>query len=259
MISVRHLFALLTLGFLSPVHAYWPMPWEGNFLVGVSGGYAERLDNVDITLVYTSPLVAIPSSFWVEDYTDTGYLGGFFLGYQAYLPYRAVLGLEFSVDWDYLDRKHFFGISDANATSGLSGLGYAGMATYKRATTFGLSARLGYEISRCFFPYVRAGVIKAKDTLTVAYAGDPAIYNFSIITQGDHPHIGYLLGIGFEVPVLIFPIPGLGVRAEYNYESRGRVTEALGTINDGIGFNPSFMNKMNPRTQVGKISVVLNI
>lgn len=257
--KVRSLICLpLLLGTISTAHAqlWWPFPWEGNFLVGVSGGYAERLDNVDITLVYTSPGNTIPSSFLIEDYTDTGYLGGFFFGAQLWFD-RILLGAEFNVDWDYLDRKHFFGFSDANGQVGLNGLGYSAMARYERDVTYGLSARFGYEVTPCFMPYARVGVAKSKDTLTVAFAGDPAIYNFGVITQGDAPQIRYILGLGFEIPAPFLPF--IGLRAEYNYQSRAKNTEALGGINDNLGFNPFFMNKMNPRTQIAKISAVWNI
>ncbi|MGD9591417.1 MAG: outer membrane protein [Candidatus Berkiella sp.] len=251
------ILTLSLLGFLQSAQAQWPMlPWDGNFLIGASGARAERLDNVDITLFYTFPGNTIPVSFIIEDYTDTGYLGGFFAGYQIYVN-RFVIGAEFNVDWDYLDRKHFFGFSDANGQVGVSpGLGYAAMARYERDVTYALSARVGYEITRCFMPYFRLGVAKSKDTLTVAFAGDPAIYNFNVITQGDGPQIRYLLGIGAEIPMPLLPF--IGLRGEYNFQSRAKNIEALGSINDGA-LNPFFMNKMNPKTHIAKLSVVWNI
>ena len=248
------------LSYVNTAQAYWwcpPWNWEGNFLVGASAGYGERLGPIDITLVYTSPLQTIPSSFLIEDYTDKGFIGGFFAGYQVRYQ-RFVFGGEFNIDWDNMTHDHFFAIDDANAQVGvLPGFGYSGLARYQREPTIGLSARIGYEITRCFMPYIRLGLEQSDDKLIVAYAGNPAIYNFSVVTEGEHRQLRYVLGIGTEVPLPIFSF--IGIRFEYDFHSRGKTSEALGIINDGLGFNPFFMNKINTKTHTGKLSIVWNI
>ncbi len=245
---------------MSTAHALlrplWDYDWDGNFLVGASGGYGERLGSMDITLAYTSPLEAIPVSFLIEDYTDTGFIGGFFAGYQVRYN-RFVLGGEFNIDWDNMKHNHFFAIQDANAQVDLPGFAYNGLVRYKREPTIGITARIGYEITRCFMPYFRLGLEQSDDKLMVAYYGDPAIYNFSVITEGEHKQLRYVIGIGAEVPLPIFNF--IGIRFEYDFHSRGKTMEALGIINDGLGFNPFFMNKINPKTHTGKLSVVWNI
>lgn len=255
----RSLLALTLLGLVgsADAHLWPPLPWDGNFLLGVSGGRGERLDNVDVTVFYTAPANTIPDSIYIEKYTDTGYLAGAFAGMQIYIN-RFVFGAEFSVDWDYLDRKHFFGFADANGQVSVTpGLGYAAMAVYERDVTYAGSLRIGYDITRCFRPYGRIGVARSIDRLTVAFAGDPAIYNFSTITQGEGPQWRYLLGLGAEIPAPL--IPFLSLRGEYNFQSRAKNIEALGTIYDNTGFNPLFMNKINPKTHIAKLSVVWNI
>ncbi len=250
---------LLCLSFNAQAH-WWPpisLPWDGNFLVGVSGGRGERLDNIDITLFYTNPLNTIPDSIIVQDYTDTGYMAGFFAGVQVFVN-RFVFGAEFNVDWDYLDRKHFFGFSDANGMRQITpGLGYSAMAVFERGTTYAGTIRIGYEITPCFMPYARFGLAKSNDTLTVAFSGDPAIYNFRTITQGEAPSLRYVLGLGAEIPAPLLPF--ISLRGEYNFQSRAKNIESSGVINDGVGFNPFFMNKFNPKTHIAKISVVWNI
>ncbi|MBS0290414.1 MAG: outer membrane beta-barrel protein [Proteobacteria bacterium] len=232
----------------------WHIPW-GTFLVGARGGYGERLGDVNITLVYTSPLEDIPSSFIIEDYTDFGYRTGIFAGYQIQCG-RFVLGAEFSIDWDNMQDAHYFSFSDANGQVELPGFAYAAMARYDYGVTYGLSARLGYQMSHCFMPYFRLGLEQSDDTLTVAFAGFPTIYNFSVITQGESRQLRYVAGIGFEAPLPF--IPFVTYRVEYDYHSRGKNAEALGIINDGLGFNPFFMSKIHPKTHTLDLALVWN-
>ncbi len=226
------------LGAISQAHASWypnwKPSWEGNFMLGASVGYGERLDNVDLTLVYTSPFATIPTSFIIEDYTDNGYFSGIFAGYQFRYK-RFQIGAEINVDWDNLQDTHYYSFSDANAQTLLPGFAYNAMARYERGTTVGISARIGYEITRCFMPYFRLGVEQSHDQLTAAFAGDPAIYNFGVVMQGRSLQRRYVIGIGTEIPLPL--VPFIAGRFEYDYHSRGRNVEALGIINDGIGFN----------------------
>ncbi len=225
--------------------------WQGNWLLGASAGMADRRGEVDIGMLYTSPLFPIPLFAKVDTnqrYSEKGALYGLLGGYQVESQ-GWIWGLEANVEWQNLNRNRGFVYADL--APNLSSLFSWGVVSqYKRGTIIALSGRMGYEMAPYFIPYLRAGVEGSEDSLEVTFTGIPG----TITLQQSHQLLHYLVGFGAETPLACTPMT---IRLEYNFHSRAKSFQLNGLLNDPI-FKPFFTAEMHPRTQSGKLSLVWN-
>lgn len=217
--------------------------WEWNWLVGGSVGYADR--SADISMSFADSNV-LPITEVVRNHNDSGAVWGLLGGLQAHCN-GWVFGGELNVDWrDFDDPRSF-----AFATNAANQI--AGSARFDQGTVVGISGRMGYEFLPYFMPYVRLGVETSKDELTInaTDATTPTAY----IAQNDKRNYRLVAGVGAEVPVP--KVHGLSIRVEYNYvtKSNNSVTVAATDTLTGA-FNST--GKINPRTNMGKASLVYN-
>lgn len=237
--------------------------WDGNWLVGASGSYGERLGDVDIQVVYTTDAVpvALRPSYITEKYVDRGMIWGIFAGYQLRCN-RFLIGLEGNLDWDNMDNNaHDFSFLDSRRQVGLDGNAFVASANYERDPTFGLSLRFGYWVNPCFMPFVRVGGETSKDTLTLTFVGTPFLNGIPTSIKDTDRVYRLFGGVGAELSGLILGstlLQPISLRAEYCVHAASEnAVEAVGMINDGNS-SPLFVNKMKPTTHTGKISIVWN-
>lgn len=227
--------------------------WEGNWLLGVSGGWAWHSDrDVDVTIIHPAPGNEI-TSFRAGDVGDNNskFIWGLLAGYQARCN-SWLLGGEISVDWrDHGDDGATFSFIDPvdGAVSGsVSGNSH-------HNAVVGLTARVGYEVSRYFLPYIRLGaeVTRVDDVDFVAIA--PAV-PYSVAYANDRNHRwGFVGGIGAE-----FPVPlcnALSLRAEYNYHSHSRHDDVVALASD-LGTLYTISGDGSRHENTGKASLVWN-
>ncbi|MFI4936943.1 MAG: outer membrane protein [Candidatus Berkiellales bacterium] len=237
----------------------------GYWLMGISGGYAERRSNVAVNLLYQNPAPALsgmPATFLIQDYEDSGPLWGILVGYQAQCE-NWILGGEISADWGSFAEDHPFAFSDFDAMSGGFGLGWSGSFRYKRDVTIAFTARMGYVLESLryfvppiFIPYVRAGFEVSKDTLQATYFGDPNVFPFSSSSQQSSWPYRFIAGVGVEFPVID---TNISIRFEYDYHTSGQTIETQSTIFGNPALvTPNFITAMDPVTNSGKISFVWN-
>lgn len=239
--------------------------WYGNWLVGASGSYGERLGDVDIQLVYRTALIPEPfrPSHITEKYVDRGTIWGIFAGYQVRCN-RYLIGLEANLDWDDMNNNaHDFAFLDASSQVGLPGNAYIATAQYYRDSTFGVSFRFGYEVTPCFMPFIRFGGETSKDRLTLFFEGRPLLNPNSAIIEDSERIYRFFGGVGAEMPLSFsFWQPPflrfLSLRMEYCvHASSENPVEAVGSLNSP-NLLPLFVNKMKPVTHTGKLSLVWN-
>jgi opacity protein-like surface antigen len=216
--------------------------WEYNFLLGLSGGYAARDGDVDITIFHPAPGSQISAA--IRDIEDDGFIGGLFGGYQARCN-GWLFGAELAVDWEDTDSDRAFAFTD------ILNRGWSGSAHYDRETLVGLTARGGYEISPYLMPYIRLGAEWSRDKLAYSMA----TANNLLFASGDGRRTvtRFIGGVGIEMPIPI--MAGLSFRAEYNYHSKGKSVEAASLANDGATL---VVADSKPRTNSGKVSLVWN-
>ncbi|MBS0287189.1 MAG: outer membrane beta-barrel protein [Proteobacteria bacterium] len=191
--------------------------WQGNWLLGVSAGGAwyDNDDNIGGSITRNNQTEGFVFN---NDSDDSTFIWGFLAGYQARCN-GWLLGAEVNVDWRNDDDDN-----DNNAflvNSQLLGSNVVGAVTRDRDVVVGLTGRIGYEVTRCFMPYIRLGVDHGdrdfqfaaattqlgNNNITVAYSND------------DNDSWGFVGGVGAEF--LIPMVQGLSLRAEWNYHSRG--------------------------------------
>lgn len=222
--------------------------WQGNWLIGVSGGYAESEGELELTMFH--PL-GFQTNF-NKDFENTGFIGGIFGGYQAVCN-RWLWGLELNVDWQDLDSDNNFAFTD------FTDRGWAVSSNYDRDVVVGLTGRLGYQISRCFMPYIRVGAEISNNDLNFSAIRDPNNLPVSsdvfFALNGSRHVTRFVGGIGAEMPVPVSKLAGLSIRVEYDYHAGGRVIEVNGVASDNATF---VATSMSPRVNSAKASLVWN-
>lgn len=243
-----------------PCSAHW-LPvfpdFHSSWVVGGSVSYAERLGDLDTTMIYTHPLsFDVPVSFIRDKFVNTGSQLGLLVGYQIYC-HRCVFGLELSLDRDNVDEHYLYAFSDTLGQVALpEGIAFNADALYERGITTAITARWGYRMGCSFMPYARFGFETSRDHLTVAFAGNPGFYPFDVIIEDSHRNYRYVVGVGGEWSYWQFP--HLGFRFEYNFHSKGERLYATGAIYDNIQWNPVFEAVTLPKMHSLKFAVVWN-
>ncbi|MGD9591418.1 MAG: outer membrane protein [Candidatus Berkiella sp.] len=225
--------------------------WQGNWLVGVSGIYAQRRGELDLSMRYVPPFPVATPVFPILEadnlYTNKGFGWGLLAGYQLKSD-GWTWGFEGSVDWHDITATR-----DVVFTDVIGLFSWDATSRYEREPIAALSGRMAYEMAPYFIPYMRLGIEGSHDSLDVTVTGNPFILvqpNISVSDSRWNWH--YLAGIGIETPLLCTQA---SVRIEYNYHSRGRPLIVNGIfINQGV----SFSSEMHNRTHSGKLSLVWN-
>lgn len=209
--------------------------WQNNWLVGIGGGWMHSDGNVHLTFNdLGNP--ATPLSLVSKNISHSGWGWEILGGYQARCN-GWLVGVELEVDWMDKGGNTRFQFSDSNNHS------WEGAASYKRETNIGLTGRLGFQVSPCLLPYVRAGLETSRDK--VSYVGGT---DFNIITGGTIVPLAIIqqrieadfngsrrvyrgvFGVGLEMPIPM--VCGLSLRAEYDYHTNARRVSGNGLSSD---------------------------
>jgi opacity protein-like surface antigen len=214
--------------------------WEGNWLIGVSGGLAEREGNFDLVIHHAQG----PTSSLVQNQEDSGLFGGLFGGYQIRCN-DWLMGAELNVEWQDLGRDQESAFTNALRQ------GTAITTRYSQTNVVALTGRFGYEIFPNFLPYIRAGIQTSRDKLD--FFGFP-IGGGAVDLESLRRVWRFTGGFGVEAPIPV--LMGLSVRAEYNFQAKAGAIEA-----DALGIdNATLVNtSMRPKTNAILLSAVINL
>lgn len=186
--------------------------WQGNWLLGVSGGWAWHNNDDDVTVSVLTPSTFASATFDNDNDNSHG-IWGFLAGYQARCN-GWLLGAEVNVDWRSNDDDDSFAFVTPAGTA------FAATVSRDRDAVVGLTGRLGYEVSPFFMPYVRLGVDFGDRDHDFFLASTNLTPNITVTgSNDDNDRWGFVGGVGAEFPVPV--IAGLSLRAEWNYHSRG--------------------------------------
>lgn len=215
--------------------------WGGQWLIGISGGFADFDDNImHGTIQHPAP--GMQSTNFENTLNDGGFLWGLLVGYQIKRDIW-LFGAEVNVEWNDSDNSHFFAFTDALGT------GWAATASYDRDATYGLTARLGYDAFKQFLPYVLLGVESSDDTLTFLGYNDSSA--LAVYATGDHN--SYRIVSGFGVEIANPCLKQWSTRLEYNFHNGGKTIEIAALASDSATL---FTVDSKVKTHSGKVSIV---
>lgn len=215
--------------------------WEGNWLFGVTGGYAVQDADFELNIGHPAPTRAVTTV--TKSFDTNEYIWGLFAGYQVRCC-NWLIGGEVNVDWRDLNNHNDYAFSDP------LGFGWNGTTEYKQNVVVGLTARFGYEVTPCFLPYFRLGAETSDDHLTVAISRVSGLASYTEASRRQYRFVG---GVGAEMPIPA--LCGLTFRLEYNYYSQGKGVNPNDFASDGLTFVTS---NATMRTSAGKASLVYN-
>ena len=233
-ISAIHL--LIALGMTPCANAQW----EGNWLIGVSGGLALREGNFDLVINHQQG----PTSSLTQNQEDNGLFGALFTGYQIRCN-DWLMGVELNVEWQDLGRDQESAFTNALRQ------GTDIITRYSQTEVISLTGRFGYEIFPNFLPYIRAGIQTSRDRLD--FFGVP-IGGGAVDLEAKRRVYRFVGGFGVETPIPV--LMGLSVRAEYNFQAKAGAIETAGL---GIDNGTLVSTSMRPSTNVIFISAVINL
>lgn len=224
--------------------------WEGNFLAGISGGYAQRSGHVNTNITHYNDLQTTSS----DRLKDSNGIWGFLAGYQARCN-GWLVGGELNIDWWNSNNDKSYNFTDVNGRNWDSSLSFG------RNANVGLTARVGYDISSYFIPYLRAGIETNKNKLsyTASSADGTGVAPGSAVAASlDESKRSYHFvgGAGIEFALATFStLEGLSLRLEYNYHAPSRSTGASVLADDGVSVVHADTKQ---RANSGKASLVYN-
>jgi len=226
---------------------------DGNWVLGVSGGWAWHSDrDVDVTILHDDASV---TSYRIGDLDDNNsrFIWGILAGYQARCN-GWLLGGEVNVDWRSNDHDDAASFAVIDPADGVITGSFSGNNSHNAVV--GLTARIGYEVSPYFLPYIRLGaeVTRIDDVNFTAIApGVP----YAVAFNNDRNHRwGFIGGVGAE-----FPVPmckALSLRAEYNYHSHSRHDDVAALASD-LATLYTVSGDGSRHENTGKLSLVWNI
>ena len=194
--------------------------WQGNWLVGASGGYTHSRGELNVTFLDFLGGQAVVTPRFKDDGWFLGLLGGYQIRCNGW-----ILGEELNFDWYDISTggdDHWGSSNDNFAYTDSSDFGWAAHSRFKREWVAGLTTRLGYDICTWLTPYIRGGFEWSKDKLHYRQRrSDDALV---IGADGSRNSIRVLAGFGVEMP-----IPGyncITVRGEYDFHAKGRIVAA---------------------------------
>jgi len=222
--------------------------WQGNWLVGVSGGYNWGSGDINIDVVDVTPVPGANPIDVSQGGNHNRWMWGLLGGYQAKCN-QWLLGGELNVDWqNHKDNKSFSYSQHTGQTTGA-------IASFDREVTVGLTARLGYEVSCWLMPYIRAGIETSRDK--VAFNSEELPSTVIMSAEGSKRSYRFVAGIGAEVPVPV--VDGLSFRLEYDYHSKGKSVNDSSVSSIVPGFNQTAVTiSSKPSHNSAKASLVFN-
>lgn len=226
---------------------------NGNWLVGVSGGWAWHSDrDVDVAIQRGNTFSAFNVANSNSD--NNHFIWGLLAGYQARVN-GWLLGGEVNVDWRNTNDDNDNGFTVIDPVFGTFIGSVSGNNSNNNAVV-GLTARIGYEVSSFFMPYIRLGAEVTRTDDIDFSVSHPAAPAFTVVSNNDRNHRwGFVGGVGAE-----FPVPmckALSLRAEYNYHSRGRQDDVVALGSD-LGTLFTVSNDGSRHENTGKASLVWN-
>ncbi|MGD9591414.1 MAG: hypothetical protein AB7V32_02715 [Candidatus Berkiella sp.] len=221
MATQKKLLLLIGTGLASLLNHSAYAIWENNWLLGLSGGYAQRQG--DIEFIVNHPLGQITSIS--HDQIDNGFIGGILGGYQARC-HDWLFGGELNIEWQEVNRDQFYAFTDAINN------GANAHSSYSQRNVVALTGRFGYEMYPNFMPYIRLGVQSSRDKLIFS-AINTTMTEF-IDTEAVRRVYRLTGGFGAEMPICY--LTGLSARAEYNFRARAGSIEASELANDNATF-----------------------
>ena len=216
--------------------------WEGNWLIGVTGGYAQQDGHYEVNIGYAPPGSQVGTVR--KRFTEDEFIWGLLAGYQARCN-SWLFGAEINVDWRDLDGFSRFAFTDPLR------VGWNGQAEYHQDTVVGLTGRVGYELTPCLLPYIRLGAETSDDRLSASLINN--VGTLSGAASDTRRQYRLVAGVGAEVPIPA--ICGLTFRLEYNYYSQGKVIGADSYFSDN---STVLLSSAKMRTNAGKASLVFN-
>lgn len=232
--------------------------WSSNWLVGAKAGVVSAQGPLVLTVVNDDG-----QNIYNRTFHDEAFTAGLLAGYQARC-HRWLMGLELNLDWRNLDQEHDFADTSSNlgipviitpAGVAAGGSGFLASAKYERDWAIGLSARVGYSVSKCLMPYLRLGVETSDDELSVSFLPVAGTFSGSQVAFSESDWTYRLFGgVGVELP---FPylMTGLTARAEYDYYHRGQgVSATASAFANATGFSA----EMKERNQTFTLALVWN-
>lgn len=187
--------------------------WQGNFLLGIEGGYAWRDAELNTHTTEPAPLLAVSEA--AQNHHDSGFIWGILGGYQIKCN-RYLFGLEANVSWQDVGERKFYHFVDGDGDH------YSNNAEHERDTVYGLTFRAGYQLTPWMMPYLRAGAETSEET--VIFNGTNVTDGTAISLEDDRQAVRFVGGAGVEFPLYLQSV----LRLEYNYSSRGRGAAAQG-------------------------------
>lgn len=240
---------------------------KGNWLAGISGGYAEVSGNLNSSISYIGPIPFLLNVEKDTSFKNDNLMLGAFAGYQLVFK-KWLAGLELNADWYDKDTSQNLTLR-AFPASPLAGPGisYDGFANYEQDLSIALTARIGYALTCYLIPYFRLGLEGSRDHLEVSYFS-PVASNaaFRGSFEASRTSYRFLGGIGFEIPFCnLAPkdptMRGISVRAEYNYYAHKHSID--GSVLSFDSVDPGLRDEIytasyKPNCNAGKISFVWN-
>lgn len=226
---------------------------NGNWLVGISGGWSWNSDrDATVTIQHPAPGSEI-TSYSATDLGDgSNFIWGILAGYQARVN-GWLLGGEVSVDWRNHDDNDAHGFTVVDPVDGLI-VGSVSGDSHHNAVV-GLTARIGYEVSPYFLPYIRLGaeVTRVDD---VNFAATAPGVPYTVAYNNDHNHRwGFIGGVGAEFPVPMCKT--LSLRAEYDYHSHSRHDDIAALASD-LATLYTVSGNGSRHENTGKLALVYN-
>ena len=215
--------------------------WEGNWLIGLSGGYEHRSGAFTF---YTLDIpTSVPLTSQVRSVDDNGFIWGVLGGYQVRCN-GWLLGLELNIDWHDHDGADGFAFTDSLDVA------YSGTAHYHRETNVGVTGRFGHLITKSILAYVRLGAETSEDEIHISmFSPVPPI---NVVDHDSRRQYRFVGGVGAEMPIFF---ENLTVRVEYNYHSRGKNVEVVAVGSDNATL---LIADAHPHTNSGRASLVWN-
>ena len=220
----------------------------GNWLVGLSGGYARHTGDMTIGIVYPAF-----NNLHIDQHANGNgddWNKGLFFGYR-WICNGWIWDGEFNVDLYQVEADVFFNIHN-------SPLFYTAKRRYKHGPAFGFTGRWGYTVSPCFFPYIVVGLETNKDKLEVTLEGTPPLATDPIVMFDAKQQIRGIAGFGTEMPLGVL-CDQLSLRFEYRYYGMDKVLNPRGVLTTPIaGFNPEFSMALRPKFNAFKVALLWN-
>lgn len=225
--------------------------WQGNWLLGVSAGGAWHQSGDDINLTITDGAVTNNFTFNNDNNDDSSFIWGLLAGYQARCN-GWLFGAEVNVDWRDNDDDGSFAFD----TSTILGPGVSGTISRDNDPVWGFTARIGYEVSCYFMPYIRLGFDYGSRDVEFTAATSALVDNFIVTASNDNDKWGFVGGVGAEFPIPV--MAGLSLRAEWNYHSRHHQNDDVAVLAPNGTTLFTFNGDDHRHEQTARASLVFN-